>query len=143
MAAIRTIKELEERLKQSGPLATVLSPQDFASEGLVADTVAKEFKNDLNPTQMRKVFHSFKQIERTLKGKPDESPLTDSLRAEISLLTPNLAYAAGRGLLPKPFYNVLKLCLRQEKLQSVADFRRLTQLITAILAYQKYHKEDK
>lgn len=140
---IQTLVELERRLQESGTLASLLSPQDFASEGLVADQAAKELKDKLNPTQMRKVFHTFKQIERGLRGKADTEQLSANLQAEISLISPNLAYAAGRGLLPKPFYNVLKLCLKPGKMQSVADFRRLTQLLTAILAYQKYYEKEK
>ncbi len=139
MPAIETLDDLKDRLSQAGALAELLNPQDFAPEGLVADKIAKQFKDKLKPTQMRKVFHTFKQIERGLKGQKGEAELEPALRAEISLLGPNLAYAAGRGLLPKPFYNVLKLCLSQEKMQTVADFRRLTELLTAILAYQKYY----
>lgn len=139
MPAIRDLNELKKCLNQKGPLAELLNPQDFASEGLVADQLARKFKEDLNPTQMRKVFHTFKRIERNLKGKGDDEPLSDKLQAEISLLGPDLAYAAGRGLLPKSFYGLLKLCLAGEKMQTVGDFRRLTQLLNAILAYQKYY----
>jgi CRISPR/Cas system CSM-associated protein Csm2 small subunit len=32
------------------------------------------------------------------------------------------------------------LCLKPDKMKSVGDFRRLTQLLTAILAYQKYYE---
>ncbi|MBN1220827.1 MAG: type III-A CRISPR-associated protein Csm2 [Anaerolineae bacterium] len=138
---ITTIPDLEKKLKdEKGPLSAILSPQDFADEGAVADVMAQKFKKDLNPTQMRKVFHAFKQIERKLKGKPDGDNL-DGFRAEISLITPNLAYAVGRKLMPPEFYDVLKLCLKPDKLQTVGDFRRLTEFLTAILAYQKYYSK--
>ncbi len=139
MTAIQDLRGLENCLRQAGSLATLLDPQDFAPEGAVADTLAQQFKNDLKPTQMRKVFHTFKRIEHDLRGKGDDEALEQREFAKISLLAPNLAYAAGRDLLPKPFYNVLKLCLTRDKMQTVADFRRLTQLLTAILAYQKYY----
>jgi CRISPR-associated protein Csm2 len=143
MSTIQNLQDLEQRLQKEGTLAALLNPQDFAPEGMVADSIAQQYKAELKPTQMRKVFHTFKKIEIGLKPKRDEDPLDAKQMAEISLLVPNLAYAAGRDLLPKPFYNVLKLCLSSGKMQTVADFRRLTQLLTAILAYQKYYDKDK
>lgn len=138
---INNIDQLNQRLNQTGTLSGLLKPEDFAGEGMVADQMARKFKSDLNPTQMRKVFHAFKQIERKLKTRNDDEDIDESLRAEITLLVPNLAYAVGRKLLPKEFYNVLKSSLHASKLQKVRDFRRLNQLLTAILAYQKYYSE--
>ena len=139
MPTIRDLQGLEDRLKEQGTLSELLDPQDFAPEGMVADKIAQQFKDKLKPTQMRKVFHTLKRIERNMRGKQDNDPLDPRQRTEINLLFPNLAYAVGRELLPRPFYNVLKLCLSADKMKTVADFRRLTQLLTAILAYQKYY----
>ena len=143
MAAIHNLDELKGKLNQPGTLSQLLTPQDFAAEGLVAETMAKSFKGKLKPTQMRKVFHSFKQIERRLRASKDEEAIRPELQAEISLQVPNLAYAVGRELLPKDFYDVLKLCLHQEKIKTAADVRRLNQLLTAILAYQKYYEKER
>lgn len=138
---IKDIDQLNQRLNQAGTLSELLKPEEFAGENMVANHMAKKFKNDLNPTQMRKVFHAFKQIERKLKTRNDDDDIDENLRAEITLLIPNLAYAVGRKLLPKEFYNILKSGLHASKLRKVRDFRRLNQLLTAILAYQKYYSE--
>jgi len=142
MSSISDLDSLMKHLREKGQLATQLSPQDFAPEDSVAYKMARQFK-DMNPTQMRKVFHTFKRIERSLKGKRDADQLSDELLAEISLLGPELAYAVGRELIPKEFYTLLKTCLHRDKMQTVGDFRVLTQLLTAILAYQKYYQKDK
>jgi len=143
MPTIRDLQGLENRLKGQGTLSELLDPQDFAPEGMAADAIAQQLKGKLKPTQMRKVFHTIKRIERNMRGKRDSDSLDSKQRAEISLLSPNLVYAVGRDLLPESFYNVLKLCLREDKMKTVADFRRLTQLLTAILAYQKYYENIK
>lgn len=143
MPAMHDLSSLKEHLRKKERLAELLAPQDFAPEGLVADKMARQFKDRLKPTQMRKVFHTFKRIERGLKGKKDDEQLSAELLAEISLLGPELAYAVGRELIPEDFYELLKTCLHREKMQTVGDFRVLTQLLTAILAYQKYYDKDK
>lgn len=143
MPELSDLNSLKVCLRQQGKLADLLAPADFAPEGLVADHLARDFKDKLNATQMRKVFHTIKRIERGLKGKLKEQPLGAEERSEISLLSPSLAYAVGRELLPKDFYDLMKTCLASDKMQTVEDFRRLTQLLTAILAYQKYHSKSK
>ena len=141
---IETLEALNEVLEAGeDSLAHLITPQDFAPKGAVADQMAKNNLKGLNPTQLRKVFHAFKKIERNLRTKQDREPIDADTRAEISLIGPNMAYAVGRRLLPSNFYQLVKTCLTEDKLQTVGDFRRLIQLLSAILAYQKYHAEVK
>ncbi len=64
-------------------------------------------------------------------------------KIEVRLLVPELAYARGRDLIPQKFYDLMRRCLSDPKLQTVGDFRRLAELLTALLAYHKYHEKVK
>jgi CRISPR-associated protein Csm2 len=123
IAKVESLKRLAE-----------LDPRDFAEEGGYAHVLAREFGGSLKPTQLRKVFHALKRIDLGLKGRPAEATLD---RAEVNRLIPELAYALGRQLIPRDFYNLMKACLGHQRMQTVGDFRRTMELLTAVLAYQK------
>lgn len=137
--SIRTIEELQARLGGKGSLSNLLKPDDFAPEDAVASQIALAYKEKLKPTQTRRIFNTIKQIESTHKTDGDGVALSDDDRMRLTLLGPDLAYAAGRELIPKEFYDIIKLMLSRDKLQTVGDLRRLVQFLTAIVAYQKYH----
>jgi len=128
--AARDVIEKIKRLKSMGDL----DPAFFAEEGGEADRLAQEFKGKLNPAQLRKIFGALKQIDRIVKADPDEKILS---RSTINRLIPELAYALGRKLIPREFYELTSLSLSQSKLQTVRDFRRLMEFLTALVAYQK------
>lgn len=119
--------------------------EDFADEEKDADKLAQFFveqdkklkKDRLKPTQLRKVFHALKEVERKYKGKNGEDFFEIS---DILSLKPELAYAVGRELIPQEFYRLMKTCLTSEKLKKVNDFRRLMEFLTAVLAYHKFRK---
>jgi CRISPR-associated protein Csm2 len=129
------IDEILGKLKSLGRMAD-LNPTDFAEEGGYADTLAQEFGRDLKSSQLRKVFGALKQVDIQGKRDPLDKPLA---RSEINRLIPELAYAFGRKLVPKGFYDLMKMCLSQTKMQTVGDFRRLMEFLTALLAYHKFH----
>ncbi len=141
MAVLRTVNDLKNVLKQQGTLSRVLKPEEFATEEAVADVLASQFKTSLKPTQTRRIFHTIKQIENQTRRMTDDARLKEEDRLRLTLLVPELAYAAGRDLIPKEFYEILKLALAQDKLQTVGDLRRLVQFLTAIVAYQKFHSK--
>lgn len=114
-----------------------LDPRDFAEEGGYAHLLAREFGGTLKPTQLRKVFHALKRIDLSLKGRPADATLD---RAEVNRLIPELAYALGRQLIPQKFYTLMKACLGHQRTQTVGDFRRAMELLTAVLAYQKLNE---
>lgn len=139
---LKTSAELKTQLRESGSLSAILKPEDFAPEGAVADTLASDFKDKLKPTQTRRIFHTIKQIENTTRKSSDETLLDEGDRMRLTLLSPELAYAAGRDLIPREFYDILKLMLAQDKMNTVGDLRRLVQFLTAIVAYQKFHAKN-
>jgi CRISPR-associated protein Csm2 len=137
---METVAELKQRLQQAGTLTELLIPADFAGEEQVAAEIAREHQKDLKPTQTRRIFHTIKQIERRNRRETDDESLSDDDRLRLTLLAPELAYAVGRELIPREFYEALKLCLQSDKLKTVGDLRRLVQFISAVVAYQKFYK---
>ena len=132
--------EIKQVLERVNLLSTMseLDPSEFAEENGLADSLAQKFKKDeLKPTQLRKIFHALKQIERGIKIENPEDKLD---RTQIMKLLPELAYASGRGLIPKDFYDLMKTCLSSQKLKTNSDFMRLMDFLTAILAYHKMRR---
>ena len=124
------VKQVLEEMKRLTRMKD-LDPSKYCEEEGYADSLAQKIgKDELKPTQLRKVFHALKDIQRTLKSQPFD-------RSQVMKLIPELAYALGRGLIPKPFYDLMRICLSKEKLQNNDDFERLMDFLTAILAYHK------
>lgn len=136
---MQTVNELKRLLSQSGTLTKLLKPEEFALEGQVAADIAQRYKDELKPNQARRIFHTFKEIDRNTRHASAEADLSDDDRMRLTLLMPELAYAVGRDLIPREFYEVLRLCLQRDKLQTVGDLRRLVQFLSAVLAYQKFY----
>jgi CRISPR type III-A-associated protein Csm2 len=133
------ISEVKAQLKEISVM-TDLKLEDFAEEGKLADSIADHFGEKLKATQLRKVFHKIKLIEREVKKahKQDE----EFKRSSLLELMPILAYSTGRGLIPKEFYEILKECFSSERLKTNADFLRVAQFMEAIMAYHKYRSEE-
>lgn len=128
------VSQLEQR---SESLSQVLHVKDFAGTGDLADQLARGYGDRLKATQLRRVFHTIKDIERGLPR--EDRKLTDQELAEILPLLPELAYARGRDLIPQDFYELMRACMDKGKLRTVSDFRLLTRLLEAILGYHKYY----
>ncbi|GBC95309.1 hypothetical protein HRbin16_01096 [bacterium HR16] len=112
-----------------------LDIKKFAQEDGLADRVVQAIGTaSLKPTQLRKVFHTLKGIQQKVKQQPDDPfDSTDLLK-----LMPTLAYAVGRELIPKEFYQLLREVFAPSRLQTNADFLRAFDFVEAILAYHKY-----
>jgi CRISPR-associated protein Csm2 len=127
-----------DELKRQGTLSTLLPVEEFVEPQQLAYQLAGEFRTTLKPTQLRKIFHAIKAIERQFKGANDDKALDQRAKVKIHRLVPELAYARGRDLIPQKFYELMCSCLSTQKLETVGDFRRLADLLTALLAYHKY-----
>ena len=135
------LSEFQSMIQHPKPLSDLLDPEKFAPADGIADRLAEEFGRSLNTTQLRKSFNKIKAMDRRLKPFKDEDELSREIKGEISLLIPELAYAAGRGTIPDEFYNLMKMLLDGNKLKTVGDFRRLVQFLTALLAYHKLYEK--
>lgn len=142
---VLTSKNIIEELEKKGSFSELLRIEDFAEEGKVADQLAREFRKSLKPTQLRRIFHAIKEVERNLKEVKkdhDKKELTSQNRSRIFRLLPELAYARGRLLIPQTFYRLMRISLGTEKLKTVKDLRVFIEFLTAILAYHKYHEKE-
>ncbi len=130
-----TVEEVKQKVRGLRKMSD-LSPTDFAEEGGLADSLASEFGEKLKPTQLRKVFTEIKRVRRDVEH--EMSPDAVFNQARLMMLMPTLAYAVGRDLLPRDFYEILKLCLGRERLKANADFLRTADFIEAVVAYHKF-----
>jgi len=126
-----TVEQVKDHIRGLNSMSE-LEPKYFAEEGGLADSLASGLGSGLKPTQLRKIFHAIKDMRRQVERQLEFD------RTELALIMPTLAYAAGRNLLPKDFYEVLKLCLGRERLRTKEDFLRTADFIEAVMAYHKY-----
>ncbi|MEW6418830.1 MAG: type III-A CRISPR-associated protein Csm2 [Nitrospirota bacterium] len=142
-----TVSEVKKKIQELSEMSE-LDPGIFCEEEGLADSLVQEFKKqrkDLKPTQLRKVFHELKAIQRDVlkEIKEDEDkkkPFHDRFRKRVIKLMPAMAYATGRDLIPKDFYELMKMCLSPERLKTYGDFLRLSEFTEAIMAYHKFRQ---
>ncbi len=102
------------------------------------ENLARGFTRTLKPTQLRRIFHKLKQLEQEARRRTTDF---QQLRTELALTLPELAYACGRGLIPKEFYDFMRALLYppSKRFQDNEDLKRLIQVLTALLAYHKFY----
>jgi len=111
-----------------------LSARDFADEGGYADIVAKN-SSSLNTTQLRKFFGAIRDLEKKKDWK--------AIETEFYLLKPKIAYAVGRDLIKKPFYNFMMVCMGKvdsgTEEEKVENFKAMVNFLEAVVAYHKFY----
>lgn len=117
---------------------SAIDPEFYAKENGAAHVVAKDVKKTMKITQLRKFFGHIKKIQAKYKGKSADTSIEKS---DIFLLMPELAYALGRNLISKKFYELMKLSLDPQKISKVKDFNCFVDFLSAVLAYYKMEKE--
>jgi CRISPR type III-A-associated protein Csm2 len=132
-ADMRTIMQKMQSLTSMSDLKV----EDYAEEGGLADSFVMVVGRDLKPTQLRKVFHHVKDLQRELQNNPQEQ----FDRAKVAMVMPLLAYAVGRKLVPPDFYNLMKVAFGAEKCRTQADFDSAANFLEAIMAYHKFHNK--
>lgn len=129
----------EEIKKIIGKISAVdmlknLSAKEFADEGGYADIIAKN-SGSLNTTQLRKFFGAIRDIEKEKDWK--------AIETEFYLLKPKLAYAVGRDLIKKPFYNFMMVCMGKVDLgteeEKIENFKTMVNFLEAVVAYHKFY----
>ncbi|WP_457626627.1 type III-A CRISPR-associated protein Csm2 [Persephonella sp.] len=134
------ISQITSEIKKAKKLSQILTPKTFAPPGGWADKVVQGLRRGrstkLKTSQLRKIFAEVKDIcEKRIKGISQNE-------TELYLLYPKLAYAQGRDLMPKDFYELLIACL--DKLKESADkedFKMFEEFMTAIVAYNKQYEK--
>lgn len=143
-------KQLAEKIR-NGTIRDLtkgnFKPEDYAAEGGDADRIAKEIydsKEKMKITQLRKVFSDLKAIHRNARKGSNFEEQKDA----IFLLSPELAYARGRGLITADFFQLMKTCLFRTqnsktlcRITTLDEFNNFMKFFEAILAYYKFHSE--
>jgi CRISPR-associated protein Csm2 len=118
--------------------------QDYPIRDLVkhSEAFGKYLKQQgLETNQMRKFLDAVNRIKVILNQpelSEDEEVGFSAIKADVILLHPKLAYAAGRKETSrplKPFSRVVQKAI--DSVHSLKDFDRLVQLIESIIAYHK------
>ncbi len=141
--AHKTIQQAIARINSLGKMNELL-PAEFCLEGGLADGPIQGFKdNSLKPTQLRRIFSELTAIER----KSREFKKSDLIR-----IVPKLAYASGRGHIPKEFYDLITKCIdkvqepteAERQSDEPTDFEVFMDYFRALLAFHKFRsKADK
>lgn len=132
------MENLRERIQQAGRLSALPIEELVLPDGAL-DQLARYFRQTLKATQLRRVFHDIKRLEQTARrSKPDEF---SHIRTQLALTLPELAYAYGRDVIPKEFYDFMRTLLHppSERFQGKEDVQRLVEILTALLAYHKFY----
>ncbi|MEM4368625.1 MAG: type III-A CRISPR-associated protein Csm2 [Candidatus Anstonellales archaeon] len=130
----RKFKEIINFINNSDNTMSNLSPDDYAVENGAAYVVAKNVKDKMKINQLRKFFTRIKSIDNEIRMKKEDNNFDAS---KTVVLLPELAYAYGRGLITREFYDLMKICLSETKIKTVKDFKRLVDFLSAVLAYHK------
>lgn len=112
-----------------------LEPDYYAVEKGAAHIVAIDIKKkEMKTTQLRKFFGHIKKLEAETKGKKKGDSIESS---KLYLIMPELAYALGRKLISKDFYELVKESINSNKIKTVEDFKQFVNFLSAVLAYHK------
>lgn len=130
----KSVSEVKSKIQALSNFSD-LEPAYYAPENGAAHIVARDIKNkEMKATQLRKFFGHIKKIEAETKGM-DKSEKIES--SKLYLILPELAYALGRNLISKEFYELMKISIQAGKIQTVADFKEFVSFLSAVLAYHK------
>jgi CRISPR type III-A-associated protein Csm2 len=135
-------KIVNERLRGISQLSQLQLTEDLVREDGDLSQLAKAFvrvrseREKLKPTQLRRVFHDLKRLEQRVRRGD-----SIDVRTEVMLILPMLAYALGREVIPRPFYELMKTLL--DRVREQEDLQRLTEFLTVLLAYHKFHDKVK
>ena len=111
----------------------------LVAPGGVAERIAENLSGQVNMTQLRKFFNEVKRI--CILGKRGKMKIAQT---HLLRLYPKIAYATARNLLPKEFEEVLNKVLEKvEECNQSADYERLDDFFTALIAYAKKHGKTK
>jgi len=132
------VNDLKSRIQQKGRLSALPIEELVLPNGIL-DQLASHFSRTLKATQLRRVFHDIKRLEQTARRSRSEE--FSHIRTQLALTLPELAYAYGREVIPREFYDLMRSLLHPptERFQGKEDVQRLVEILTALLAYHKFH----
>jgi len=134
------VKGIIEQIRDKSSFS-IVTIKEFAPPDAWAECIARYLGRDMKTTQLRKVFTQIKAMELKIKGQNEEEPFNDH---DLYMLIPYLAYAKARDFIKDKFYDLIKIIIgdgERGKIRTVADFRRFSDFMTAVVAYHKQYSE--
>ncbi len=133
------LKNIISKIEEANSLKEIFKPEEYALPRGWAETVSKVLikgnkKEGMNNNQLRKIFTQLKGIETQLKQNEEKF---DKYKNNIFLIMPQVAYAFGRNVITKEFYNLMKACIKPNKIKAPKDYYCFVSFFTAIVAYFK------
>lgn len=132
---------IEKILEKIGRLKNLedLSVEEIAREDGIAECLVKNknFRDNLKPTQLRRFFDSLMANRERLAEQG-----WSAIESDFYMIRPNLAYAQGRKLVPREFFQLIQACLQKipspDEEQAKKNYNRFIDLMQALVAYHKY-----
>ncbi|RKD31283.1 type III-A CRISPR-associated protein Csm2 [Thermohalobacter berrensis] len=132
------LSQLIKEIQKAKSLKEVFVPEKYALPDGWAFKTANTLigSNAMNTNQIRKIFGELKSIEEKLKREKD----LDKCKNDILLIMPQVAYALGRRVVSKNFYDLMKECINLNKIKEPEDFIAFVKFFTAVVAYSSVVK---
>ncbi|MEO0091507.1 MAG: type III-A CRISPR-associated protein Csm2 [candidate division WOR-3 bacterium] len=131
-------EDFAEQIKKFSDLTEKsLKPEEYAKPDGWAESIAKEQKDKIKTAQLRKFFNKIKSLQR---NKSD----IKTIKLELIKLIPQLAFAKGRNVISKDFYDLLMACIWGNntcRIKSKEEFDNFVSFLEAIVAYHKFHSK--
>jgi len=130
------VKRFLEKLRQAKEqgrliqfIKNISEADMYKPDGLVSE-LARELRNNVKPTQLRKFFFLLKQVKEKIRGKEDYT-------REVLKIYPLLHYAVARGVINKDFAELLTFLLEAGEEDREA-MEKVIYFIESFVAYHKY-----
>ncbi|GAB6190139.1 hypothetical protein JCM30566_18820 [Marinitoga arctica] len=127
---VAELKKIEGNERKN--LSKFLEPKKYATTEGIAYKYANYLKNKMKTVQIRNIFATLKEFEQANRGKTGNN-FDDSKKY---ILLTQTAYAVGRKVVPKNFYNFMEYCV--ERINSPEDLNVFVKFFETIIAYFKF-----
>ena len=94
----------------------------------------KDDEKYLNTNQLRKYFQQISSVK-------DIEDYKEQLK-ELYKVLPNIAYAVGRKVCPRKFYELMAVCISNKALLNEDDISAFVDFLTAVVAYSKLNSNN-
>ncbi|MEJ5299528.1 MAG: type III-A CRISPR-associated protein Csm2 [Thermodesulforhabdaceae bacterium] len=102
----------------------------------IAEEVGRRIKENVSVNQIRRFLDGARKIESSIRRGEDKE--WEKIKAEIVLLRPKLAYAAGRHNQVKPLAKLLDAAVKSAA-NSKENFFIFLRFVESIFAYHKFY----
>ena len=125
--------ELIEKWKDEKNLSEFLKPEIYSTKDGLAYKYADYLKKRMNTAQIRNIFSTIKEFELENRGVKNKE---DFKSEKKYILLTQVAYAVGRKVVPRDFYDFMEFCV--ERIQNSDDLKTFVNFFEAIIAYHKF-----